>query len=96
MTTFADIGFYSLFIAGIVFSVITIIRATKFSVIWSSLAMLFWFALAQVTPWVFVNDTPLIALSWLWYAVGIVFEILGITFTLMSLKADSEGRDLEI
>lgn len=104
-STFADVGFYSLFIGSVIFSVITIIRATKFSIVWSSLAMIFWFALAAITPYVFhyetttppmVGVTPFAYLSWLWFAVGIIFELIGITYTITSLKADSETKDFQV
>lgn len=99
--TYAVIGFYILFFASVFFSVVTVLRPTKFSVIWATIAFVFWVVLAQVTPWVFASGStshgsPFVALAFLWYMVGIVFEVLGVTFSLLSLKADRQGRDLQV
>lgn len=108
MSSFVDVGYYAVFLVAVIFSVVTIIRATKFSVIWSSIAMVAWFALAGLNTYVFSVDlgevppapmataTPFVYLSWVWFVCGLVFEILGLTFTIMSLRADRQNRDLEI
>jgi hypothetical protein len=90
------VGFSIVFCVAIVFTFLTIFRQTKFSVMWATLAFVSWFALAQITPAVFVSQPALIALAWLWYAIGIVFEILGLYITIETMLADRQGRDMQI
>lgn len=93
---FGDLAFVSLFIASLLFSIFAVFRPTKFSALWSTIAFVFWFALAQITPYVFMDDPPFIFLAWLWYMLGVVFEVLGVVFTLTTLRADRQGQDLVV
>lgn len=90
------VGFAVVFAMAVIFTVLTIVRQSKFSAVWATLGFAFWFALAGINGAVFAADTALVPLGYLWFAVGVVIELVGIVITLLSIRVDQKGRDLEI
>lgn len=92
----AETGFIVTAGIAVLFTVLTIYRQSKFSAIYSTLGFVFWFALAGINLYVFANDPPLLMLSYLWFAIGVVVEILGLVISLQNLKTDRENREMQL
>lgn len=90
------VGFAIVFSMAVLCTVLTIVRQSKFSAVWATLAFVFWFALAGINGAVFAADVALVPLGYLWFGVGLVIELVGIVLSLLNIKADREGRDLEL
>jgi len=84
------------FAMAVVFTFLTIVRQSKFSAVWATLGFVFWFALAGINGAVFVAQPALVPLAYLWFAVGVVIEIVGLAITFLTIQVDRKGRDMEI
>lgn len=86
--------FASVLVISMIFLLLTIVRQSKFSVVYATFGMVCWFALSGLSLLTFEVDG--IAIAWLWVALGIVTEIIGLTLTLNLLKADKENKDFTL
>lgn len=89
-------GFGAVFVTALIFSVLTVIRQSKISVVYASFAFIMWIAEAGLNLLLFQATPSLLVLSWLWFAIGLFFEIVGVVLTFMALKADSPDSDLTL
>lgn len=88
-------AFAVVFAMALIFLVLMVVRKSPyFRVLWSTLSMIFWFALAGLHLVVF--EGALSGLAYLWFAIGVVIEIVAFVILLMSLKADNEENELTL
>lgn len=88
--------FAAVFAMAIIFTVLTIFRQVKFSVVYATLATIFWFAVAGLNLATFPTEPAAYPLSFLWLGIGVVVEIIGLVITLGLLKADREAREMQL
>lgn len=83
------------FAMALIFMVLMVVRKSKyFTPLWASLSMVFWFALGGLHLIVFAGELSF--LGYLWFAVGIVCEIVGFVVTALTMKADQEESELTL
>lgn len=91
-----ELGFAAVLIVALIWTVLTIIRQSKFSIIYATFGMVFWFALALIHLAVFATDPALIPLAWLWFAVAFLTEVIGLVISIKAVQTDREARDLQL
>lgn len=89
-------GFVTVLCVALIFTFLTIYRQSKISAIYSSLAFVFWFVLTLIHPAVFYAEPVFLPIAWLWFAIGVILEVIGIYISLDLMKADRERRDLQL
>jgi len=96
MVTPAQFAFGTVFVAALFFTVLLIFRQSKLSAIYGAMSMLLWFTLAGLNLILFAESPELLVLSWLWVAVGLFAFIVTLVIYLMSMKADTENKELTL
>lgn len=87
------VPFVCVFGVAMTFTLLTIVRQTKFSVIYATFSTVCWGALAGLNLLVFPTAY---FLSWLYVALAIIIETIGLVYSLLLLKADREEREMQI
>lgn len=87
-------AFGAVFTVALIFSLLTIIQRSKVSVVYASFAFILWTAEAGLNLLLFQATPSLLTLSWLWFAIGVFFEVVGIVLSFMAWKADTPDSDL--
>lgn len=91
-----ETAYLVVFAASVLFTALTIYRQTKFSALYSTIAMVFWFALAGINVAFSATELAILPLSYLWFVLGLVAEILGFVITVKSMQADTEAREMQL
>lgn len=89
-------AFGAVFLVALVFSILTIFRQSKVSVVYALFSMILWFTEAGLNLVVFQATPSLLILSWLWFAVGAFFLAVGIVISFLAWKADQDKKEMEI
>lgn len=89
-------GFGAVFIVALVFGILTLLSRSKVSVVYATFSFIFWFAEAGLNLILFQATPSLLVLSWLWFAIGVFFEVAGIVLAFVAWKADREQREMEL
>lgn len=89
-----EVPFVSVLGVALIFTLLMIARRSKhFTVVYGSIAMVAWFALAGMQLMVY-PDTHFI--GYLWGAIGIIVEVTSIVLTLIMMKADREAAEMQL
>lgn len=89
-------AFVTVLSLAVVMLLLAVFRQSKFSAVWSTISFIFWFALGGLNFIVFETTPALLPLSWLWYVIGIVAELIGFYITFSLWKADQAKKEFEV
>lgn len=89
-------GFVAVFVLAVLFLLLTIFRQSKLTPLYATISFTFWFVLGGLNFLVFASTPSLIILGFLWFAVGVVTEILGLVIYFVNMKADKEKEDFVV
>lgn len=85
------LSYMLLFGLGLIFSILGVTRKSS---IFCFFSMIPWFTLGMVQPYM-STGTPFVGLSYLWYGIGFLFIVVGITYTMLSFLAVRKQKEID-
>lgn len=89
-------AFVSVLALALIFLLLTVFRQSKFSVVYATLSTVCWSALGGLNLVVFETTPSFLVLSWLWFVIAVVSELVGLYITFELLKVDKDKKDFEV
>jgi len=85
------LSYLLLFGLGLIFSILGVSRKSSIFCFFSFIP---WFTLGMVQPYM-ANGTVFVGLAYLWYGIGFLFIVFGITLTMLSFLATQKEKNRE-
>ena len=89
-------GFVAVFVLAVLFLLLTIFRQSKITPLYATISFVLWFVLGGINFLVYATTPSLLILGFLWFAVGVTTEILGLVIYFVNMKADKEKNEFTV
>lgn len=80
----------------VIFTVLSIVRQSKLSVVWGFLSFIFWSVAAGVHMVVYYDTPSLLILSYAWLTIGIVILVISLAISISLTNVERQKQEFEV